>query len=523
MRRKNRWMKKQMALLLAAGMLGSMLTGCGSSEDAAGESSKAADKQTTADTENAASETAADKEEVDLTMAYLVSGSFAGQDEVSQAIIDLAKEDLNVNLTVLPMTISEIQSQAELMITGGEDLDVFPFWASRIASFVDSGYVLDLNDYVDNMPNVLEWVGKDDVLACNLGGYVWGVPVMKERCVPRGIEMRKDILDELGYQIEDIKTLDDVTEVFAAVKKAYPDMTVLGGSSTEGLAHCGDMALICDPLNDELGVLDNYGAELTVVNEFETDFFRSIVDKTREWYEAGYVSKDMPTSTDTGETLMAAGNLFAFNTNYKPNTAAEKKSSTGYDLVTFAVTEPLSATTCTNSMGYCISGMTKNPERAAEFLDWLFGNQKVNDLMNYGIEDRDWVVDENGNANFPEGKDASTVSYHLDWGWSLPNQFVGHLWTGTDTDLYEQYQAFRENAHRSKAYGFSFDSRPVVDEVIACKAVLSEYLPGITTGSVDPETGLEEMNKALYEAGLQTVMDEKQKQLDEWAAKNGVQ
>lgn len=511
-------LKKALTLLLTASLTSSILAGCGKDSSSA----SPAESNVVESVSDVAENEEAKKEEVDLTLAYLVSGAFPGQEEVSEAIVKLAKEDLNVNLTVLPMTITEVQTQAELMITGGENLDVFPFWASRIASFVDSGYVLDLAAYVDNMPNVLKWVGKDDVLTCNVGGYVWGVPVMKERCVPRGIVMRKDILDELGYEIDNIKTLDDLTRVFASVKEVYPEMVVMGGSSTEGLAHCGDMALICDPLNDELGVLDNYGEELAVVNEFETEFFVNIVKQTREWYKAGYISKDMPTSTDSGETLMAAGNLFSFAVNYKPNTVTEKKSSTGYELVNFAVTEPMTATTSTNSMGYCISGMTENPDRATELLDWLFGNEQVNDLMNLGIEGRDWVLNDNGNADYPEGQDSSTVSYHLDWGWSLPNQFVGHLWTGNDTDLYEQYQVFRDTAHKSKAYGFSFDSSPVVDEVIACKAVLSEYMPPITTGSVEPETGLAEMNKALYAAGLQTIMDEKQRQLDEWAAANGI-
>ena len=35
---------------------------------------------------------------------------------------------------------------------------------------------------------------------------------------------------------------------------------------------------------------------------------------------------------------------------------------------------------------------------------------------------------------------------------------------------------------------------------------------------MDPDQALKEFNDALYAAGLQKIMDEKQKQLDEWAA-----
>ena len=527
-------MKKRIAVLMTLALTCGLLAGCGGGGESTGGDAAgggAAGGSSTAGTEAGGSGSdsgeagsagtdvsLADQEEVDLTFVYIVSGTFADQEMVNEEIARLAKEQLNVNLTVMPMTLNEALQQISLMVSAGESIDVFPAWAMNIASFVDSGYVLDLTDYVDNMPNTLQWVGKEDVECCNVGGYIWGVTTMRERCNPQAVEMRTDILNELGIKPEDIKTLDDITNVFAQVKEAYPDMVVLGGASTEGLGNAGDMAYICDPLNDELGVLDNFGEELTVVNEFETEYWMNLVKTAREWYEAGYISKDMPTSTDAGATLMMAGNLFAYMDNYKPNSAAEKKSLTGMDNSTIPITQPLSHTTSVSGLGYSVNGVSPHPDRAVQLLDWIIGSPEVNDLMNFGIEGVHWVENEEGTASFPEGVDPTNCGYHLDWGWALPNQFAGHLWEGNDLDLYEQYQEWRASAPKSAAYGFSFDSSPVTDEVIACKAVLDEYLPPITTGSVDPEEAVAEMNQALYDAGLQTVMDEKQRQLDEWAA-----
>jgi hypothetical protein len=31
-------------------------------------------------------------------------------------------------------------------------------------------------------------------------------------------------------------------------------------------------------------------------------------------------------------------------------------------------------------------------------------------------------------AAYPDGVDATSVSYHNDFGWIYPNQFVGHPW-----------------------------------------------------------------------------------------------
>ena len=78
------------------------------------------------------------------------------------------------------------------------------------------------------------------------------------------------------------------------------------------------------------------------------------------------------------------------------------------------------------------------------------------------------------------------------------------------------HQDYKNNAAKSVAYGFNFDSTNVVNEVIACQAVLDQYIAPICTGSVEPETAIAEMNEALYNAGLQTIIDEKQAQLDAW-------
>ena len=71
-------------------------------------------------------------------------------------------------------------------------------------------------------------------------------------------------------------------------------------------------------------------------------------------------------------------------------------------------------------------------------------------------------------------------------------------------------------ANKSKALGFMFDSTSVSNEIAALNNVVSEYSASIDCGAADPATAIPEFNEKLYAAGLQTVMDEKQKQLNEW-------
>ena len=45
-----------------------------------------------------------------------------------------------------------------------------------------------------------------------------------------------------------------------------------------------------------------------------------------------------------------------------------------------------------------------------------------------------------------------------------------------------------QNAGRSKAFGFTFDSSTVKTQYTAVNNVINQYLPGLRCGSLDPET-----------------------------------
>ena len=61
-------------------------------------------------------------------------------------------------------------------------------------------------------------------------------------------------------------------------------------------------------------------------------------------------------------------------------------------------------------------------------------------------------------------------------------------------------------------------------QITALQNALNTYRPALETGSVGVagvEETLQKLNDALYAAGLQTVMDAKQEQLDKWLDENG--
>ena len=80
-----------------------------------------------------------------------------------------------------------------------------------------------------------------------------------------------------------------------------------------------------------------------------------------------------------------------------------------------------------------------------------------------------------------------------------------------------EYQLCRELA-KELAMGFTFDSSSLKTQYTAVKNVISQYLPGLLCGSLDPDTELEKFEQALMDAGYQDILDAKQEQLDAWLA-----
>jgi putative aldouronate transport system substrate-binding protein len=139
----------------------------------------------------------------------------------------------------------------------------------------------------------------------------------------------------------------------------------------------------------------------------------------------------------------------------------------------------------------------------------------------YGLEGRDYVKKDDGTVNYPEGQDSATVPYtaQLSCG-TLGNFFIMYPMQGTKIESLDWELEQNKNAELSIAMGFVFDSSKVATEYTAVTNVIDQYLPGLSCGSVDPATELPVFLQRLNEAGLGTIIAEKQAQLDAWFAEN---
>ncbi|MDR0721134.1 MAG: ABC transporter substrate-binding protein [Treponema sp.] len=456
-----------------------------------------------------------------ITMAFL--GAPMDDDaKVYAAINELTLRELNMTFEAAPLSLGDFVSTLNLMLSGGDNLDILPVYTPLAASYIYAGKIVDLADYIyDYGKDILRLVGEDVATSGSVNGFIFGVPSQKESASLSGIVMRKDIVDALGIDVSAIHTLDDLTPIFAKVKANYPDIDCL--ASKNAVSQWENY----DTLSDRFGVLIDNGQSATVVNWYETADYKTKVNRAREWYKAGYIKLDAATSTDLETNLVMAGSLFAYFSYIKPGYLEQANAQCGREMVYAYIgtddgkTLNNLSSSNVNFFNWGIAQNSKDKVKAMRFLNFAYSSPEFINLLNWGIEGEHYVFVDDGKKviDYPPGINAANAKYGRNLGWHFPNQYIAYIWNGLPTDIWEQYKAFNDSALKSKAFGFLYDPSSVANELAALTGVQAEYAAALETGSVsDTEKTLKEFNDKLYAAGLQKVIDTKQAQLDAWWA-----
>ena len=498
--------KRILAAMLTLSMVVSM-TACGNSE--AGGSKDSAKNNGNGDEP--------------YTVTMVLNGSTQPDEErIEQKINEILEPELNANLDIVVLPWASASQQLQLMLSGDEKIDVFYTQATNAVQYMNAGQIIDMSELIDKYGTNIKQIYGEDIAKINqIEGFVYGVPNQIERGSIPAVFMRKDLVEKYNIDTTQIKEPKDLESVFETVKAGEPDMTMLysinDGDTPVTRLFRGDN--LSD--NNYLGVLMDQTNSTKLENFFATDWFKDTTTMLHDWYQKGYISQDAGTNTENWRTVCKAGNLFSLFFSYHPGTPVEFESSTGYDfeIVPF-YNEPIINSSSYNGVTFSIAQNSENPEKTMEVLDYIYGSSEIMNLLNWGEQDKDYVIEDadNGIINFPEGITSDNAGYNLNLGWELPNQFIAYKWTGSDPQLWEKMEEFNGSAKSSKAVGFLFDSSNCSSEIAALSNIVKQYSGALYSGSGDPDELIPELLEALDDAGINEVIQAKQEQLDAFLA-----
>ena len=179
--------------------------------------------------------------------------------------------------------------------------------------------------------------------------------------------------------------------LFKTIKENEPGITpfiTTGGASPSAMIL--DYGYY-DMLGEGPGELTRSGTGLKVINKIEDPKYMEYAALMRKWYLAGYINKDAATLQDIGKSL-GAGKAFAQTGSFKPGSNLDNSRTQGTELVEIQLAAPFTSTTDATSAVLAISRTSKDPERAMMFVNLLYTDKEIMNLLINGIEGKHYVV-----------------------------------------------------------------------------------------------------------------------------------
>ncbi len=513
---KRKSLNKLLALGMTAVMTAGLLTGCGGSGN--GASAPANDAaQSTSETESADTDSApaadtgaADSEqdsgEVPTLIWWTVGGTPADDfDEAVAQISDYCEEKIGVRLDVKIAGWGDYDTKMNTIVNAGEYFDIMFTNNTNYSKFVNLGAFENISDMVQTVaPELYSFIPEKLWSGVQIHGNVYAVPTYKDSSLTQFYYLDDQYVQKYNLDLSSLKDLQTLDPIVRTIKEGegkslYPLMlnqgTLWNGffNDYDGLAS-GIQAIgvrIDDP-------------ERKVVCTLEQEDIIEDLELLHSWYVDGIINPDANVVTEDSK-----GNVFG-NAQGWPSAVVQWETLQGvekYDAV--KVFGPLYTTETIQGSMNAISVNSNYKEEALKVLQLINTDQKFRDLCAYGVE---------GN-HFEYLEDGSVKRLRDDWTWPAYTQgtfFIMSNQEGSDPNQWDEVKQQNEEAAASTCLGFALDVTNIQNEVSNVNTTWDKYKYDMLTGASDPATAVPKCIEDLKAAGLDTIISEAQKQLDEF-------
>lgn len=437
------------------------------------------------------------------------------QKMVQEKINEILKSKINATIDLRPVDWGAWNDKINLLIASGEQSDIiFTAAWNGYSTNVAKGAFLPLDDLLKkDGKDILNSLDPQFLAGSKINGKNYGVPTNKELAATRGLVVRKDLVDKYKIDLSKVKTLEDMTPIFQTIKENEPKMIpyymyVLenGVNMIHQWDNMGDATVPGIVLKDQ--------SSTKVVNELDLPETQTRINLIRDWFKKGYINQDAATTKVFPADQMKAGNVFATAQSLKPGKDAELSTSTGFPWVQIELTTPTISTGDTTGSMLAISRTSKDPDRAMMFINLLHSDKTLNNMLNFGLEGTHYEKKSDNVIDATKG----AKTYNPGAAWMFGNQFLNYLLPNEDPQKWDKFKAFNKSGKASPALGFTFNSEPVKSEIAAVVNVNNQFQAALYTGSVDPAEITPKYVAKLKDAGIDKVIAEKQKQLDDYLA-----
>ena len=505
-----RFMKRSLALFLAAATAGTLLSGCGRSTADSGSASEAAASQNTAET---------------VDCKYVVPGDEpVDYATVIKLINDkMAQDGVGVNLSIQYIPWDSWDSKINIMLSTGEDFDMFSVMNDRVtlSNYAARGALSDITDEIAQYgKNITESDPDSAMKNGQVGGVQYGIPAYWfESATAPEITIRTDLLKEYG--IEDVPTtFDELTDNYVTIMENWkgaskPYLPLLGAENCDFGVCAKTYSSWPYTVYEKMIYV---GQDGTIKDFFETDEFKQDCENARKWYQLGLINPDVITYTsDQMNNQLSSGDWFVYFGTYGSSLDNIKKNypditSDDFQMIDFASDQPYLRPYGTRNMS-AVPVSSKHPEAAVKLVNWIYASQDNYDLFLYGREGTDYnKVGDKSREDIVNSATSTPLWYFSDW--MIGNLNFERTAIGTPDCTNKMLYSQRDNIVDGIASNFTFDASNVQTQVTDVNTQISASIVPIACGVKDYDSSFADALSLLKKAGIDDIINEYKTQFE---------
>lgn len=495
------------------------LAGCGSgskdnTENASGSSSSPA-----ATSSQAQDQKPEQKLEPYVIDWYIIGTSPQPDNELVEAEINkIVQPRINATVKMHIIPFGDYDTKMTALLATGEKVDLM-FTSNGNMNYnalVGKGGLVDLTDKLDEFaPDAKRLLSEGFLQASTIKGRVYTLAAYKEKGSWLGFIANKALMEKYNIDITQINSLEDMEPALKTIKENEPTITPILASGNARIPYIVNRHLWnVSPVQSI--VLKKDGSGYTLVPD-EPEYVATLKTLHR-YFQAGYLRKDSAVMKITNDDRVKSAFMFS---QLKPYVDIQVSNQYGAPFIYHHFGKPV---TTTNDLVGSMMGIptnSKDPDRVLMFYNMMYNDEKLINLVGRGIEGKHYVKKGDKRIEFAPDTDGGKKSgYNPGTTWAYGNQYLTYLVPGEPDDIWEQFKKFNEESEVVPNLGFNFDSSNLKTEVAAIKNAESEFRMTLETGSVDPDEYLPKFKEKLKAAGIDKVLDEMNKQYEEWKAEN---
>lgn len=415
---------------------------------------------------------------------------------VSEAISEITREKIGCEVELKGISGSYKDKMRRALLGGGETDVYFVREIEDMQYILSEEYARNLTEEIEQYP-VLKQAVQESAWGVNTESAVFSIPDNKDQSYYIGFVCRENLLDDLQIDESKIYSMEELHEILTRVKENHSEITPV-------VSHLGE---ICESIGEDtngdgIAVLTR-GMDGEYQSCFE-NFYNSAVfwkwcTTMYQWRTEGLLEEYMTQNIEP-QTIRMEGGGFGYFARVKDYVVGNNEYLLGEELKAIRLSEDLVDNTM-NPINWCVSARTEYPQEAAAFLNLLFTDEEINRLCRYGQEGIDYSVNVDG--RYVLRKEEKSLYKITSWVWPVVNL----------------QKSDQKGCRISPAYGFLFDSSQVREEMDLCGVVVQKYREALLAGELNPELGIPKMNEELKAAGVDEIIEEKQKQFEEYQRK----